>query len=87
MGYWVYLVRCADNSLYCGIATDVERRVGEHNNSPRGARYTKSRRPVVLVYQEGPLPKGDALRRERAIKALPRKEKLLLIERVQENTL
>jgi putative endonuclease len=76
----VYLVRCADGTLYTGIATDVTRRVAEHNGSDAlGARYTRSRRPVVLVYSETVATRSDALKREHQIRRLGRagKEKLM----------
>lgn len=65
----VYLVRCADNSLYTGIARDVDVRVAKHN-AGTGARYTRSRLPVVLAYREVVGDHGDALRREHAIKQM-----------------
>lgn len=73
----VYLVRCADDSLYCGVSTDVEARVGAHNEG-KGARYTRSRRPVALVFSEPVGAKGDALRRELEIKSLPLERKRAL---------
>ncbi len=76
--YYVYLVQCGDGSLYCGYTTDLERRIQAHN-SGRGAKYTKSRLPVVLVYHETYGEKSLALRREYAIKQLSRCEKLALI--------
>lgn len=79
MPWFVYVVRCGDGSLYTGIATDVEARVSVHNEG-RGARYTRSRRPVTLVYVERRRNRSSALRRELAIKGLPRVEKLALIE-------
>lgn len=78
MGYWVYMVRCADGTLYTGITDNVERRIAAHN-SGKGAKYTRGRGPVVLVYREACEGKSCALRRERAIKALRRAEKLALI--------
>lgn len=78
MPWFVYVVRCGDGSLYTGIATDVEARVGVHNDG-RGARYTRSRRPVTLVYMERRRSRSSALKRELAIKGLPRVEKLALI--------
>lgn len=77
--YSVYIVRCADHSLYCGIARDVTARVAQHNLSPRGARYTKSRRPVALVYSAPCGSRSEALKREIQIKKLSRtaKERLL----------
>lgn len=78
----VYIVRCADGSLYTGIASDAARRVEEHNGSDLlAAKYTRARRPVVLVYQESCHDRGEAARREHAIKSLRRCEKLALIER------
>ena len=77
--YIVYILRCGDGSLYTGITTDLQRRVAVHN-SGKGAKYTRSRLPVEPVYWETVPDKPAALRRERAIKALPRAEKLKLIE-------
>ena len=79
--WYVYMVRCTDQSLYTGVATDVERRVDEHNHSnPLGARYTRSRRPVSLVYQEPCDNRSHACQREYALKQLSRQKKLALIE-------
>ena len=78
--YSVYLVRCADRSLYCGIARDVAARVAQHNESPRGARYTRTRRPVGLVYSAPCGSRSDALKREHAIKKLSRAAKQQLID-------
>lgn len=75
--WFVYVVRCGDGSLYTGIARDVNARVAKHNQG-RGARYTRARRPVALVHVERKRSQGSALRREVAIKALPRKAKLAL---------
>ena len=76
----VYIVRCADDSLYTGIATDASRRVAEHNEAGLlAAKYTRARRPVVLVYQEACADRADAARREHAIKRLARRDKLSLI--------
>lgn len=76
--WWVYLVRCGDHTLYCGTARNVERRVIQHN-SGRGARYTSTRRPVTLVYQEAWVTRGLALQREAAIKRWTRTQKDALI--------
>ena len=70
----VYVVRCADESLYTGIAKDVEARLEAHN-SGKGAAYTRARRPVRLLYREGPLSRSEALVREAQIKKLPRPRK------------
>lgn len=77
--YFVYILECSDGTLYTGIATDVAKRVVEHNESPRGARYTKSRRPVKLVYKEKAKTRSAALVREYALKQLSRKDKFALI--------
>ena len=77
MAYYVYLVRCSDGSLYCGIAKDVEKRISVHN-AGKGAKYTRPRRPVVLVYVEEADSRSDALRREIEIKKMPRRRKLAL---------
>jgi putative endonuclease len=76
--WYVYVVRCADGSLYTGISTDVPARVAAHN-AGRGARYTRSRRPVQLVHVETKKSQSTALKREAAIKALPRVHKLSLL--------
>lgn len=75
----VYLVRCADGSLYTGITTDVERRVAQHNGDrPGGARYTRARRPVELAHREDGLDRSTAARREAELKRASRREKLAL---------
>ena len=76
----VYILRCGDGSLYTGISTDVARRLEEHR-SGKGAKYTRSRGPLELVYEEVCPDKSIALRRELEIKALSRTEKLKLIEK------
>ena len=78
--WYVYILRCCDGSLYTGITTDTARRVTEHN-SGKGAKYTRSRRPVELVYQEECEDHSQALRRELEIKALRRSDKMKLIEK------
>jgi putative endonuclease len=76
---YVYLLRCADGSLYCGWTTDVERRVGEHH-AGTASRYTRSRRPVELVYAFAVDDRSAAMREEARIKRLPRAAKLALID-------
>lgn len=77
--WFVYMVECVDSSIYTGITTDPLRRVQEHNGDrPGGARYTRSRQPVQLIYQETCESRGAAAAREYAIKQLSRKEKLAL---------
>jgi len=77
--YYVYLLRCADATLNCGITNDLDRRLRDHNGG-KGARYTRGRLPVRVVYREEADSKGEALRRERAIKKMPKvkKERLAL---------
>ncbi len=81
MTHWyVYMLRCADGSLYTGITRDIERRVKEHNTSDRlAARYTRSRRPVILVWSEDHPDRSSALKREAQLKKFKRsfKEDLL----------
>lgn len=83
MSYWLYIVRCADGTLYTGIATDVARRVTEHNGESkiknRGARYTSARRPVTLVYDAAFDTRSAASKEEARIKRLSRGEKQALI--------
>lgn len=75
-GWTVYILRCADGSLYTGITRDAVRRVAEHNSNGRlAARYTRSRRPVVLVYQESAASRSLAGKREYRIKRMTRAEK------------
>ena len=78
-GNCTYIVKCRDGSLYTGWTNDLEKRLRAHNEG-RGAKYTKSRRPVVLKYYETFSTKQEAMRREWAVKQLSRKEKLELIE-------
>ena len=81
--YEVYIVECADGTLYTGIARDAERRLAVHNRG-QGAKYTRSRLPVVLRYRERQPDKSAALRREMAIKKLSREAKLARIGTYQE---
>lgn len=77
--YYVYMLRCRDGTLYTGITTDVAKRTAVHN-SGKGAKYTRSRLPVTVVYQETQPDKSAALKRELELKKLARAQKLLLIE-------
>ena len=77
--HYVYIVKCKDNSLYTGYTTNVEARIATHN-AGKGAKYTKTRRPVVLVYQEMCSSKSEAMRREYEIKTYSRQQKLKMIE-------
>ncbi len=82
MNWMVYIVRCSDDSLYTGVTTDAERRVNEHNGQGakgKGAKYTRVRRPVSLVYSECCNDRSDACKRESAIKKMSRNQKLSLL--------
>ena len=76
---YTYIVECADGTLQTGWTTNVQKRVKAHNEEKSGAKYTKAKRPVKLVYYEGYETKEEAMRREYAIKQLNRKQKLELI--------
>lgn len=80
MGWYVYILRCGDGSFYTGSTTDVSRRLREHQ-SGRGARYTRSRPPVALVYTEAAPDRAAAQRREAAIKRMTHEEKAALSEK------
>ena len=73
-----YLLRCADGTLYCGITNDLEKRLHAHN-AGLAAKYTRSRRPVALVFHENCIDRSSALKREMEIKRLTRTQKLALI--------
>ncbi len=77
--YEVYIVECADGTLYTGITNALERRIEEHNSSDKGAKYTRSRRPVKLVYQEKHSDRSAASKREYEIKKMPREKKKELL--------
>ena len=78
--WFVYILQCVDDTLYTGITTDVERRVSEHNsNDSLGARYTRGRRPVKLVYSEEVGSRSEAAKLEAELKKLKREAKLALI--------
>ena len=81
--WFVYIARCADETLYTGITTDPKRRIEEHNkDNTKGARYTKSRRPVKLVFQESFDDRASASQREYEIKQLSRIQKMNLINKL-----
>ena len=73
--YTLYILKCSYNTYYTGIAVDVEKRLIEHNTSDKGAKYTRSRRPVTLMYRETYSDKSSALKRELAIKKMKRSDK------------
>ncbi len=80
MSYYVYIVRCSDNSLYTGITTDINRRIHEHNETKKGAKYTKSRRPVSLVYSALIGDRSSAQKEEYRIKKLSKIKKQELVD-------
>ena len=79
MSYFVYILKCSDETLYTGIAKDLQRRLFEHNSSNKGAKYTRSRRPLTLIYSEESQDRSSASKREYEIKKLSRLKKLELI--------
>jgi len=78
--WFVYLVRCQDDTLYCGIAKDLARRLEEHNSTDKGAKYTRGRRPVDMVYTEEVTSRAKATQREGQIKKMSRAQKMALIQ-------
>lgn len=79
---YIYIVRCSDGSLYTGWTNDLEKRIKDHNEG-RGAKYTRSRRPVVLAYYEEFATKEEAMSREWAIKQMPRSKKEEIIRQAE----
>lgn len=86
--HFIYILQCADNTLYTGYTTDIEKRMIEHNGEgstkaarSAGAKYTRGRRPVELVYQESFTTRSEALQREYAIKQLSRLEKQQMVDK------
>ena len=77
--WYVYFLRCNDNSLYAGITTDIVRRLHEHNHSKLGAKYTRAKRPVTLVYVEQSLNKSTASKREYQLRQLSKSHKEYLV--------
>ncbi|OGM28723.1 methyltransferase [Candidatus Woesebacteria bacterium RIFCSPHIGHO2_01_FULL_41_10] len=74
MPYYFYILRCSDNSLYCGVTCDLQKRLLTHNTG-KGAKYTRSRRPVVLIHSEGFNDKSSALVREAQVKTWKKAKK------------
>lgn len=84
--WYLYMLRCGDGTLYTGITTDVQRRLAAHRRGT-GAKYTRGRGPLELVYQETLPDHGQALRRELAVKAMTRQEKLALLGQQEKSRL
>lgn len=78
--WFTYIIRCSDNTLYTGVTTDLTRRLAEHNSPKGGARYTRTRQPVCLVFAEKTVSRSQACRREFAIKQLSAAAKRRLID-------
>lgn len=87
--WYVYLLRCNDNSLYAGITTNIERRLHQHNHTKLGAKYTRAKRPVTLAFIETSIDKSSASKREYQLRKLPKttKEKLVHTYLTQKNPL
>lgn len=81
MKYFVYILECRDKTLYIGYTNDLKKRILAHNNLKSGAKYTRGRRPVALVYSEKFKTKSESLKREIALKKMTRKKKLNLIDK------
>lgn len=82
--YYFYVLRCADNTLYCGQTNDIQRRINEHNSSKKGAKYTKSRRPVELIYFEEHATIQLVLKREIEVKRWSKVKKEKLVKKLEE---
>lgn len=78
--YYVYILKCADKTLYTGITTDLKRRLAEHNGGEKGAKYTSARRPVKIVYFKKFKNRSSAAKKEAQIKKLSREKKIELIK-------
>jgi putative endonuclease len=79
MVFFVYILKCSDDTLYVGVTTNIERRIVEHNGSKRGAKYTRGRRPVILIYKAPFENRSEAQKREYSLKQLTKEEKLAFI--------
>lgn len=79
--YYVYIAKCADNTLYTGITKNLERRLSEHNSSKLGAKYTSNRRPVEIVFSKEMKDRSIATKEENRIKKLSREKKIELIKK------
>lgn len=83
MTYFFYILRCSDNSLYCGITNDLERRLREHNSkTSKSAKYTRAKQPVLLVYKEELETMSSAMRREAEVKRWTKKKKEELVSAI-----
>jgi len=80
--HFVYMLQCKDDTFYIGYTTDLKRRVEEHNTSVKGAKYTRGRRPVELVYHVACESRSDAMKKEAQLKRLSRLQKEMLVDRL-----
>lgn len=81
--WYLYVVRCIDDTLYTGVTTNITRRINEHNTNQRGAKYTRTRRPVELVFCLGFKNRSLAQKAEHRFKKLTREQKVFFVDRVQ----
>ena len=77
--WFMYVVECSDGSLYTGVTPDVQRRLHEHNSTARGAKYTRPRRPVTLIYASPPADRSTVMRQEADFKTLSREQKIITL--------
>lgn len=83
--HYVYMLKCRDQTIYTGYTTNIQRRLNEHNSSSKGAKYTRGRRPVILIYFKMFSTKSEALKHEHQLKKIKRHEKEKLIKLAQPN--
>ncbi len=81
MAWYVYMVRCSDDSLYTGVTTDVKRRVEEHNSEKKAAKYTRARQPVELVFKIKAKDRSKAQMKEAQLKKMSREDKLIMLQK------
>lgn len=81
MAWYVYMVRCSDDTLYTGVTTDVKRRVEEHNSEKKGAKYTKARQPVELVFKVMAKDRSKAQMKEAQLRKMSRADKLVMLQK------
>jgi len=84
--WYLYVVKCRDTTLYTGITTDLKRRLQEHNTSSKGSKYTRTRRPVTLVYQQAHRNRSEAQKAEYAFKRLTKQQKIEIIKKSEKSS-
>ncbi len=85
--WYVYILKCKDDTFYTGVTTDIARRLEEHNTSPKGAKYTSTRRPAILVYQETYPTRSLAQKQERLVQGLKRSIKMALVATYKDSSI